>query len=254
MGSEKVPRSLMIAFHRDAGDAFMTTQSTGLGIGIYSVPEAARLTQIHPNRIRRWMKGYTFRQRDGREGHSGPVWQHDLATMDGTLALSFKDLIEVRFIDAFLQHGVSWKHIREAAEYAAELLEASHPFQTKTFKTDGKKILAELVHESGDTSLLELVEGQYALEDIVGPYLYEGLEFADSEDVDRWYPLADSHRVVIDPELSFGQPVILPEAVPTSVLAQAVETEDSMDRVARWFMVDRAAVEDAVRFEHQLAA
>lgn len=231
-----------------------TLSNPGLGVGIYTVPEAARLTHIHPARIRRWIKGYTFPQRDGRKGYSAPVWQHDLSEMGGTVALSFKDLIEVRFIDAFLKHGVSWKHIREAAEYAANLLEASHPFQTRTFKTDGKKILAQLVHETGDTSLLELVQGQYALEDVVEPYLYEGLEFADSENVDRWYPMNDNRTVVIDPDLSFGQPVILPEAVPTSVLAKAVESEDSVDRVARWFMIDREAVEDAVRFEHQLAA
>jgi hypothetical protein len=32
-----------------------------IGRGVYSLPEAARLTKIPPQRIRRWMKGYAFR-------------------------------------------------------------------------------------------------------------------------------------------------------------------------------------------------
>jgi hypothetical protein len=46
----------------------------------------------------------------------------------GLPALDFADLIEVRFLDAFLQHGVSWWTIRTAAERVRELLGRHHPF------------------------------------------------------------------------------------------------------------------------------
>jgi uncharacterized protein (DUF433 family) len=217
-----------------------------LGVGIYTVPEAARLTQVAPSRIRRWLSG-------GRDG-SAAIWRHDLPRIDGSLALSFRDLIEVRFVDAFRRHGVSWPVLRRAAERAAEILKDSHPFSTKRFKTDGRRIFAEIVSETGEELLLDLVKSQYGFRQVLGPYLYEGLEFSDADSVLRWFPLPGSHRVVLDPAVSFGQPIVDPEAVPTSILARAVQVEGSVDRVARWYMVDTKAVRDAVRYEEQLAA
>jgi uncharacterized protein (DUF433 family) len=199
-----------------------------LGVGIYTVPEAARIARVRPARIRRWLKGHDY--------------------------LDFRDLIEVRFVDAFRSHGVSWKTLRLAAERASEILQDPHPFSTRRFKTDGRKIFAELVSETGEELLLDLVKSQYGFRQIIGPYLYEGLEFDDSKGAVRWYPLPGSRRVVIDPAVSFGQPIVHPEAVPTAILAKATRVEQSVDRVARWYEVDPQAVQDAVEYEELLAA
>jgi uncharacterized protein (DUF433 family) len=44
-----------------------------IGIGLYTVPEAARLTGISVPRIRRWLTGYRYRA--GEVEHaSGPLW------------------------------------------------------------------------------------------------------------------------------------------------------------------------------------
>jgi uncharacterized protein (DUF433 family) len=224
-----------------------------LGVGIYTVPEAARITKIQPARIRRWLAGYHFKSKD-QVRVSPPVLRHQLPEAEGSLALSFRDLVEVRFIDAFRSYGVGWKTLRLAAERASEILQDPHPFSTKRFKTDGRRIFAEIVSDTGEELLLDLVKSQYGFRQVIGPYLYEGLEFGDPEGVVRWYPLARSRRIVIDPSISFGQPVVTPEAVPTSILARGVQVEKSVDRVARWYMVDPKAVRDAVEFEEQLAA
>lgn len=231
----------------------MSTRTKSLlGLGIYSVPEAARLTRVAPKRIKRWVEGYSFQHR-GEARSSAPLWPREIESDD--LVLSFRDLLEVRFVDAFRRYGVSWKVIRIAAERAAEIVEDSHPFSTKKFKTDGRSIFADIVHDTGKPGLLDLHQDQWALKDIVDPFLFEGVEFsrAGIEPV-RWWPLGANRRVVIDPARSFGQPIVDPESIPTTILARAVKAEGSIDAVARWYLVSPKAVEDAVEFERHLSA
>lgn len=223
-----------------------------LGLGVYSVPEAARLTHVSSGRIKRWLEGYQFKSRSQLHS-SPPLFQHEIDADD--LALSFRDLLEVRFVDAFRRHGVGWKAIRVAAHHASEIVDDSHPFSTKRFKTDGRSIFAEIMHETGEPGLLDLVKSQWEFKSVVEPFLFEGIEFSKIgiEPV-RWWPLGQNRLVVIDPARSFGQPIISPESVPTKVLAKAVKAEGSIDAVARWYLVPSKAVEDAVEFEKQLAS
>lgn len=225
-----------------------------LGIGVYTVPEAARLTGIAAPTIRRWVTGYSY-TRKGASRSSPPVWQGQIAPVDHSVALSFRDLLEVRFVQYFREHGVSWKVIRRAAECASEIVQDSHPFSTKRFKTDGRSIFAEIVQETGEESLLDLAKRQYGFKSFVEPFLFEGLEFSDLGIAPvRWWPLGRSRRVMIDPQRLFGQPICVPESVPTAVLANAFKAEGSVDAVARWFMVHPKSVSDAVEFEQKLAS
>jgi len=52
----------------------MVTQ--GLGIGIYTTREAARLSWLRAERIARWVRGYRFRTSTG-SGASGPIFKSD---------------------------------------------------------------------------------------------------------------------------------------------------------------------------------
>jgi uncharacterized protein (DUF433 family) len=223
-----------------------------IGAGIYSVPEAARLTQIPTARIRRWVKGYTYRSGPDQRV-STPVVHSQLEPIDGVVALGFLDLIEVRFVDAFRSHGVGWKAIRIAYDRARDLIGSKHPFSTRRFRTDGRRIFADIIRDAGEPILLELVSNEFAFRKVLSPYLYAGLEFSEDE-VARWWPMGESGDVVIDPERSFGQPIVHKEGVPTRVLAQAFRVEESYDAVARWYDVNRRSVRQAVEFEKRLAA
>src|ERR1700674_3933094 len=166
----------------------MASKGTLLGVGIYTVPEAARMARVSAARIRRWLKGYTYRYQDGKR-RSPPVWTPDLPVLGGILALSFRDLMEVRFVDYFLDAGVSWKTLRQAAAHAAEIVDSSHPFSTRTFKTDGKRIFAEYAAKrAGSKSLLEVIQRQYNITEVVEPRLYKGVEFSGQHIV-RWFPV-----------------------------------------------------------------
>lgn len=223
-----------------------------IGHGVYSLPEASRLISVPRQRIRRWLEGYVFRS-SGRTYYSAPVVAADVGRSSGELSLSFADLLEVRFLDAFLQHGVSLREIRLAAEGARELVESDHPFSTKKFKTDGKSILAE-IGKPRSRKYLDVAKSQWVFSSIVRPYLFAGVEFNQMNEPNRWWPLTKRKLVLIDPERSFGTPIVSEGGVPTRVLAASAKAEKSRRTAALLYDVPLRAVNHAVEYETQLSA
>jgi uncharacterized protein (DUF433 family) len=222
-----------------------------LNTGIYSVPEAARLTKVSPGRIRRWIKGYDFRAGEGRR-HSDAVWTGAIPPVNGKVALGFLDLMEVRFVDAFLKAGVSWKTMRKAHLRAREEIGNSHPFCTNRFVSDGRRIMLRHASEFSDVALLDILSNQGEFAAIVDPFLAE-MEFI--EDVlARWWPMGRGKAVVLDPARNLGQPISAVSGVPTEVLARGAKANESVDAVAQWYEVRPEEVRDAMEFEQSLAA
>lgn len=229
-----------------------------IGVGLYAIPEAAHLTSVSAARIRRWVKGYS-RHYGGTLRSISPVWAADLPEVDGKMALSFLDLMEVRFVNAFLAEGVSWKTLRRVVDEARQMLDTRHPFATRRFVTDGRTIFAEIGRKTRSPKLLDLSHNQFAFRRIVSPSLKLGLEFArDNRTVARWWPLGQKKFVVLDPQRSFGRPIVNEGSVPTAILAAAVKAEDddtnAVPRVAKWYGVAPRAVAAAVEYEQRLVA
>ena len=231
-------------------DTLKTADSSLLGIGLYTVPEATRLTGIPQARLRRWLRGYTYGSGESVAA-SEPVWRRQLPEIDGTLGLGFLDLMEARFIDAFRKADVAWRVIRLCAERARELCGTDHPFATQRFRTDGRTIFAEIAGQAGEARLLDLVRSQFAFGRIIGPSLYAGIDFSNRDTPARWWPLGRQAPIVLDPARSFGQPIVSTGGVPTIVLAEAVAAEGSIAKVARLYQVPPQAVHAAVRFEQR---
>ena len=230
----------------------MDARAIYLGQGVYAVREAARLSGVAAPTIRRWLSGYKYRV-GCEERNSPPVWSPDFPRIHDRAALSFRDLMELRFVNYFLQHGVPWATLRGAAKHAALILESSHPFSVKRFRTDGKRIFLEFAHESGELHLLELIRSQWNIPEFVSPRLYEGLDYEDGM-ITRWHPRQEMERILVDPSISFGQPVVAPSYVPSSVLARAFLAERSALAVAEWYQVDEQSVLEAIGFEKSLVA
>lgn len=227
----------------------VTAAATLIGTGIYTVPVAARLCKVTPRRIRYWLERQESESSTLAAGHA--LWTGEHAPIDDKVVLGFLDLQEVRFVDAFLKAGVSWRFLRRAHEIAKGRYQTEHPFCTRKFATDGKQIIDLLGEEEG-IDWEEIVLGQKVFPALVAPFLRE-LEFSNNQ-VARWWPLGTQRRVVLDPNRQFGQPIIFKTGVPTEVLYLAVKNGTLKDEVAKWFEVEREDVEDAVEFETQLAA
>lgn len=222
----------------------------GLGQGIYSVPEASLYTGVDRRRISRWLREYRHAATT-KTGVPHPLIAGDFE-FDRTqrIQLSFRDLIEVRFVDAFLRVGVSWPELRGAANQAAALLKCTHPFSTHQFRTDGKSIFAEVTRDSPTSTLERLRTRQQVFREVVEP-LFLDLEIDDNT-IRRWLPLGKKRTVMLDPQYGFGLPVSRVHKIPTLVLSNSAEAT-SIKAAARWYEVDEREVRDAVTFEKQLA-
>jgi len=143
--------------------------------------------------------------------------------------------------------------LRKAHAKGGEIFKTDHPFCTQGFVTDGRDIFVELHKETGERSLLEIVNNQHVFREIITPFLKQ-LEFDANQKLLRWRPSTTRRLVVIDPTRNFGRPIVVQHGVPTEVLASAAKVCDSLEEVSRWYEVPKAAIEDAVEFEGQLAA
>lgn len=223
------------------------------GLGIYTFGEAARLTDIQPAKLRRWLRGYSYKHGESNRA-SEPLWLPEIAE-SGLEGISFHDLLEVRFVDAFVRAGVSLPIIRRVAQTAKEVYGSAYPFTQRRFRTDGKTIFETAVKESGEPELLDLLKRQYAFEQIIGSSLYAGIDFDDNEQrALRWYPIAKSKSVVLDPAIAFGKPIVANCGIRTDILYSAFQAEQNKQRVARQFEVPVQAVDAAIRFEERIAA
>lgn len=222
-----------------------------LGIGYYTVPEAARLLKTSLRNINRWLGGYAFK-REGAVTEMPPLWTPQLPADDGHIELGFRDLIELRFVLAFRNAGLGLRTIRNCLEFARECVKDERPCSTRRFQTDGRTIFLESLQRSGEYELLDLKKRQYGFKQVI-ERSFKDLDI-ENDAVSRWRPFQGKNSIVIDPARAFGQPIASGYGVPTVALADAVEAEGSIERVADLYEVPAAVVRDAVKFEEYLIA
>ena len=233
------------------------------GKGVYGATDALRLINfrrealpgfdpVSRRTVARWLKGYDY-EAAGETRHSDPLWSPDYANGDEQdFEVSFRDMIELRFVKLFRDLGLSLQTIRACFEIATEMVSDPRPFSTRTFRSDGRTIFLKIVNSLGGDELIDLKHRQGVFGSIVAPSLKD-FEF-DADIVSRWYPLGTNHRsIVVDPVQSFGRP-IAGYGVATSVLKDAIEAEGSIERVARLYDLPIRTVRDAELFELKLAA
>ena len=220
----------------------MTTQrdhTSRIGVGLYSIPEAARLIKVSSQRVQSWLSP--------EEGLIHRVLPPNEKT------ITFLELMELHFVHMFREAGVSLQTIRRAAKTAAEHFGCDHPFTVHRFDTDGRTIFATLIGKEKKRRLVEdLKHGQYVFETVMRPF-FKKLEY-HQDDAVRFWPLTRAGRIVLDPQRHFGKPIDSSTGVPTRALYCAIKAGDDPATVATWFNVPAVAVSAAVKFEESLAA
>ena len=229
-----------------------------LGVGCYTAPEAARLLKTSARNIIRWLGGYSYKVAAGQV-HASPLWRPQLPRLGDTLEIGFRDLIELRFVLAFLRHGVGINVVRRCLANARKFVKDERPFSTHRFRTDGKSIFLESLRESDlagavgrPTALTDLKNNQMVFKQVV-EQTFKDLDF-DEGTVRQWRPFKGKPSIVLDPERSFGKPLAAGYGVPTAALARAARAENSARRAAFFFDVSLSVVNDAISFERSLTA
>ena len=220
--------------------------NTSIHTGIYSIPEAARLTGLGESRLRRWLTGYSYAAAGGRR-KALPVWSGQLAPIDGRRAVSFRDLIEMKFVDAFLRAGVSWKTIRDVQELARQQFHFDHPFSTNRFRNDGSHLVMTVLQGDQETGLFDIATRQQTFLAAADPFREE-LEMNEHDVVCRWWPMGRHRYVVLDPLRMGGRPIAARSGVPVTVIRHAADLGATPAQIASDYDIAPEEVDDALAF------
>jgi uncharacterized protein (DUF433 family) len=212
--------------------------------GIYTVPEAARLVGANKTKLLSWIEG-------NPGARAAPIINRQIPRVGGRAVLGFLDLVEARFIRHFVQ-WFSPQTIRKVSVKLRDRHDVDHPFaMNNRFRTDGKAIFMESAESDEEMRVLNLMNDNFEMEPVIQQSLFSSIFYV--EDIARkWWPNPDTNRVVIDPAICFGHPVIQDVWIPTRKLFDAFLVEGGVDEAAEEFAVDRDAVVQAVRFEQGL--
>lgn len=230
------------------------TMTDLLGVGLYLPADVSRLLRVPPATVRRWLLDYTYALARGT-GRGAPAVGAGRGLRQEVGAVTFLDLVELLVVKGFRKEGVPLKHIRIAAEEAAELFHTDHPLATQRLETDGRHIFARVQDSRGRVGLVSLSERrQSVFPKAVEAYLRQ-LDFdLETRLALRWWPAGKERPVVLDPKVCFGRPHIAGTGVPTEAVYGPVAAGDDPDRVAEWFNLKRDQVRAAVAYEQGLRA
>ena len=214
--------------------------------GIYTIPEIAGLVGASQPEVRVWV--------EGRPGKQKPIIDNQIGRLGRKVAVSFTNLMELRFVAWFSNAGVRLNEIRAILDEAKRTLDHPHPFATNVvFKTDRKKIVAEIGRKNGVSAIYDLRTKNYEMKDIVMMSLREDVTFDPSGQAVAWRPRPHTApNVYLHPSMSFGQPILMPSRTPTQVVARAVRVEGSEAIVADLYEIPLTQVREAVSFETAL--
>jgi len=177
----------------------------------YSVAEASRYVDVPAATLRSWFSGRTYPRVDGI-GSFEPV----LAPADRrTGQLSFRNVVEAHVLRALRTRSLF-------LEYYGELLHLDNSEQI-AIRRVLESFLSRVDWDDRDIPIR----------------LYPFLRGAESV----------SRSIVLDPQVSFGRPILVDSGISTSALVQRINAGEAIDAVARDYEITPTDVETAILFE-----
>jgi len=213
---------------------------------LYSIGEAARLLEIVPSRLRRWLEGARVR------GAWYPPVIRPRPTGGGEV--TWAEFVEAGLLREYRGRGVSLQHLRPFIERMRGMYGVAHPlahFEPLVDRPTGQ-LMVELrqlqaaVGLSADLSLVRVVSGQLVWAEPMRAFL-DKVEFDPAGIGRRMYPLGRAEPVVIDPEVAFGIPQI--RGVRTEIIGEAIAAGEPPSRIVAGYGVTSEEVMAAVRWE-----
>lgn len=204
----------------------------------YSIIEAAHYLRIPASTLRSWLKGQ-------------PKFEYliDIAENQPPL-LSFINLVEAFVLSSIRkQYNIPMPKVRTALNYVKKEFNSEHPLAEKKFSTDGIDLFLQ---ESG--ALINVSQkGQLAL-DIVKSYL-QRIEHDKKGLANRLYPFTRTGKpeepklIVINPDISFGRPVLVKTGIPVDVIADRYQAGESIEELMTDYDRTKEEIQEAIRCE-----
>jgi len=213
----------------------------------YVISEAAQYLQIPRATLRSWVVGRHYPTESGNKFFNPLI---SLPVKDN-LCLSFVNLVEAHVLNAIRrQHKVSIPKVRAALNYLERRFKSKHPLAKENFETDGYDLFIQkygaLINISQD--------GQLALREMLAVYL-QRIERDKSGIPIKLYPFTGYHQsgqpkaVVVDPQISFGRPILVGTGILTDVIADRYKAGESIEALTDDYARSPDEIQEAIRFE-----
>jgi uncharacterized protein (DUF433 family)/DNA-binding transcriptional MerR regulator len=212
----------------------------------YSITEAARYLRLSTATLRSWFLGRPYPTVKGLSQFA-PVLK--LAKRDPA-TLSFSNLIEAHVLRSLrTEHGVPLGEVRQALAYAQRELNIDQLLLREELRTAGGKVFLDRYGQLVNLS----ASGQLAMRKVFETHLLR-VEWGTLRSAVRLYPFvvsesADAKPIVIDPQISFGRPVVGKAFVSTRSILDRIDAGEKVEDVARDYDLTNEAVEGAIVFE-----
>jgi uncharacterized protein (DUF433 family) len=179
-----------------------------LGIGLYTIPDVAKILQLDKTFVRRWLHEYWGNKFDNK-GFSSWGKGRDKA-------IPFFTLIEFFVFYQLRKQGASAQNIAKAHEIISQELTTPFPFANAIILTDGKKILYTT---DGDLIINADRSKQINFKSIIEQFCHK-IDFDKDQLALRYWPLGKGKNIVVDPHHQLGRPTIKN----TNILAETLYT------------------------------
>jgi uncharacterized protein (DUF433 family) len=217
----------------------------------YTLADAARYVRVKRTTLQSWVRGRDY-LRGGQTVRSEPLIQvsSDL--------LSFSHLIELHLLRALRrEEDVSMSKLREAIREASTRFKIERLLLSRKLRTAAGEVLLD---HYGD--LVELSPSQQIyLRHVFDAYLKRvdwdnqgPAQFFPSFVSVHATPPQDTRLVVINPEMSFGNPVIKSRGIRVSAIVSRIDAGETEDEVAQDYGLTREEIDAAIGFNATAAA
>jgi uncharacterized protein (DUF433 family) len=222
------------------------------GVGIYSIPEAARYARVHVNTLRHWFS----QPSSGRKA----LYETELESPDFK-AITFLDFVEVLAVRSLrVDYRLSLQRIREALREARHRYDIQHLFAHREHQTVliGKDL--HILFKDDPRNPVQItghLKGQKSFRECIEVYMRD-LDF-DEKGIAKIYKAYrfGEQDIVLNPKVHFGEPILRSSGYTAQTLYRAAVSEGSIERAARLYAVPTEEVEAAYRYwssELELAA
>jgi uncharacterized protein (DUF433 family) len=219
----------------------------------YNLSEAARYLGMTETRLRNWFTGYYYPTGSGERRWAEPILKPADASSQ---SLSFYDIASAHVVLGFRGKKISLKAVREAIRYyVTEIDPQRYPLLSEDFYTFGKDIIIEKLGQH--ISLTK--PGQLAISRIVERYLDRIERDPHTKMPVRFAPLRSpslrGHDViVIDPNVSYGKPVIRGTRITAEFIARRNQSGESVSALVKDYKLSRRVIEEAISYCSQKKA
>jgi uncharacterized protein (DUF433 family) len=183
------------------------------------------------------------------------VLKTDIPSFDGSLAISFLELMELRVVKEFREKDIPLQTVRVAWRNAAQAYGTQHPFADERVFLDGKKIILSPDRELS-SNVLEVSSRRQPFQLVAGPIFQRSLRIVEFDErthlAREWWPQGRSIPIVLNPQVAFGAPVVAETRVPTNTLARFSKARP-VEAVADLFELSERQVRAAMEYEIGLA-